>query len=675
MPMPLENMMKDIRDKEKAWKDVNKQELERWNNSVKDSAIEDSIKDLFNHTKDKEWTSEKKEKLDVLLEKAPPLEKSISIYVKEQSAYLKKHLKKEGTDKIVTNEFYLRGNEGNNAGDVNTLESGQYLVIVNVPAGEKVAYMKEGNQSLLLLRRNTTYKLNTVTNVNDESGNSHYIWHTDLVPRDPTENSTHNPDSIQAAKEAAFEKLGEKWVNSLKPKEKAAITAYSGPDYTVINSYLRNNMNLHPEWVQGTSQAELNKMIDELNETIESVDDAIQKAALAEDTVLSRDTGEIEMHKDDGFLKHMFDLDLESESGIKTFGDYLEKARTLVQHNIGTTLIPLAYTSTTIKNKNTFAPHSAIRLEITAPKGTQAPYIASLSQYPSEKEVLLPRESKFKITGASTVQENGFNRLVIKATLDITKDIHTEQTNTGDFHTERQKAKPWGIQKYESWRNGLTTSPEVSDPTTQIKQPEDAAKSEKAALYYYSSINYADINTYLRTGGKGNTPLDKVIEQMDTALQKAETPEMLYVYRRVDERAILEPLLLMAKEQNLNISMEEAKVLQSSVLRDQNQKISDEIVKEIKNVVTKDKGTIPEKAYMSTSLYNASSGLFAKLPILIRLKVPKGTHAAYLGGVAKLDEGELLIARGSDYTINDVEKKTDGAGRDYLQIEATLNKV
>ncbi|MED2777323.1 ADP-ribosyltransferase, partial [Bacillus thuringiensis] len=510
--------------------------------------------------------------------------------------------------------------------------------------------------------------------VSDDSGNSHDMYTADLVPRDRGENSTHGTDSLQAAKEAAFEKFGEKWANSLKPKEKAAITAYSGPDYTVINSYLRNNMNLHPEWVQGTSQAELTEMIDELNKTIESVDDAIQKAVLAEDTVLSRDTGEIEMHKEDGFLQHMFDLDLESESGIKTFGDYLEKARTLVQHNIGTTLIPLAYTSTTIKNKNTFAPYSAIRLEITAQKGTQAPYIASLSRYPSEKEVLLPRESKIKITGASTVQENGFNRLVIKATLDITKDIHTEQTNTGDFHTERQKAKPWGIQKYESWRNGLTTSPEVSNPTTQIKKPEDAAKSERAALYYYSSINYADINTYLRTGGKGNAPLDKVIEQMDTALQKAETPEMLYVYRRVDERAILEPLLLMAKEQNLNISTEDQKVLQSSVLRDQNQKISDKIVKEIKNVVTKDKGTIPEKAYMSTSLYNASSGLFAKLPILIRLKVPKGTHAAYLGGVAKLDEGEVLIARGSDYTIDDVEKKTDGAGRDYLQVEATLVK-
>ncbi|MCU4949047.1 ADP-ribosyltransferase, partial [Bacillus cereus] len=520
---------------------------------------------------------------------------------------------------------------------------------------------------------NATYRIKKTVHVSDDSGNSHDLYTADLESRDMSENATHGTDSLQAAKEAAFKKFGEKWANSLEPKEKAAITAYSGPDYTVINSYLRNNMNLHLELVQGTPQAKLNKMIDKLNETIESADDAIQKAVLEENTVLSRDTGEIEMRKEDGFLQHMFGLDLESESGIKTFEDYLEKAKTLVQHNIGTTLIPLAYTSTTIKNKNTFNPYSAIRLEITAPKGTHAAYIASLSQYPQEKEVLLPRESKFKITGASTVQENGVNRLVIKATLDITKDVHTEQTNTGDFHIEKQKMKQWGVREYENWRKALTTSIGVGDPAG-IKTLEDAAKSEMAALYYYSSINYTDINTYLRTEGKGNKPLDKVIEEMDTALQKAETPEMLYVYRRVDERAILDPLLQMAKKQNINMSTEEEKVLQSSVLRDQNQKISDEIVKEIKNVVTKDKGTIPEKAYMSTSVYNASSGLFAKLPILIRLKVPKGTHAAYLGGVAKLDEGEVLIARGSDYTIDDVEKKTDGAGRDYLQVEATLVK-
>ncbi|MGR5965262.1 ADP-ribosyltransferase [Bacillus cereus] len=83
---------------------------------------------------------------------------------------------------------------------------------------------------------------------------------------------------------------------------------------------------------------------------------------------------------------------------------------------------------------------------------------------------------------------------------------------------------------------------------------------------------------------------------------------------------------------------------------------------------------------MSTALFKTSRGNFAKLPILIRLKVPKGTHAAYLGAVAKLVEAELLIHRNASYIINSIEKKTDSPAkptdspREYLQIEATLNE-
>ncbi len=46
-----------------------------------------------------------------------------------------------------------------------------------------------------------------------------------------------------------------------------------------------------------------------------------------------------------------------------------------------------------------------IRVEITIPKGTHAPYLDSITQVQGEKEILLPRGAKLKITGTSTVQE------------------------------------------------------------------------------------------------------------------------------------------------------------------------------------------------------------------------------------------------------------------------------
>ncbi|MED1787211.1 ADP-ribosyltransferase, partial [Brevibacillus laterosporus] len=499
--------------------------------------------------------------------------------------------------------------------------------------GEKVAYIEEGEQSLLLLRRNTKYTINgPATTVNDESGNEHVIWHVHLVPRELNENSPHDTDSTQKTKVAAFEKLGKNWVDSLDSKEQAAIVYYTGHNYTDINSYLRNNqMDLR----SGSSKPEL-------DEKIKSIDSAINKSVLEEDTVLYRNTGERELREKEDFLQHIFNIDLSTTETALSFKEYMDRAMALVQKNLGNTNTALAYTSTTIQKDSVFV-GSAIRMEIRVPKGAHGAYVDSISQVKGEMEVLLPRESKFEITGASTVQENGYNVLVIRATLDITRD----------FNAEKKEAQQWGNKEYESWRNSLTKSSDI-DRIGGVKTLEEAAKSECAALQYYSSINYKDINEYLRNGGGKNPSFEKVIEQIDNSLKKAETPETLYVYRRVDELAF-------GEKQN--------------TLRDQNQKISDEKLNEIKDIVnTFRHKVIPEKSYMSTSLYNASSGL----PILIRFKVPKGTHAACLGpvakSVAKLDDGELLIARGSSYTIKAVERKTDKQGRDYLQVEATLNK-
>ncbi|MCI3149678.1 hypothetical protein C5137_26590 [Bacillus cereus] len=110
-----------------------------------------------------------------------------------------------------------------------------------------------------------------------------------------------------------------------------------------------------------------------------------------------------------------------------------QKCNRTGKQNINKINIDKAYRSTSLNNevpKDPFFAERPISVEITIPKGTRAPYLASISPFPQEKEILLKHGSKFKITGASIVQETGqvmndtgqlktkqLNTLVIRATL------------------------------------------------------------------------------------------------------------------------------------------------------------------------------------------------------------------------------------------------------------------
>ncbi|PEP90517.1 ADP-ribosyltransferase [Bacillus toyonensis] len=220
--------------------------------------------------------------------------------------------------------------------------------------------------------------------------------------------ATTSTSSTQQVNYAAFEEYGEKWLSSLTADQKNAITYYTGQNYTDINYYLRSNKTTT---LPGSSISKA-----ELNKKISLIDDAINKATLKEDITVYRNTGEQELSAAKDFLQHTLGLNLNSLDGIKNFEEYINKAITLVNNNINKTNTALAYTSTSLQKNGVFS-GSAIRMEIKVPKGTHAPYVDSISEYEGEKELLLPRGSKFKITGASTVQENGHNILVIRATL------------------------------------------------------------------------------------------------------------------------------------------------------------------------------------------------------------------------------------------------------------------
>ncbi|MGR5965261.1 ADP-ribosyltransferase [Bacillus cereus] len=196
----------------------------------------------------------KKEILDALLEKASTLEKEMPIYVEISKDVTPTN--KDGKE-VMENEFYTRGNEGKSDGDVNTLEPEKDFVRLTVPAGEKIAYIEDDGKSLLLLRRNATYHITKITEVNDDSGNSHNIYEAELIPKTEKVAEVKNFQTDNKAATEWAKQAYEKWPETLtrneldkseNPKnpeeaaktEWAALKYYSGNGYSDINYYLRS---------------------------------------------------------------------------------------------------------------------------------------------------------------------------------------------------------------------------------------------------------------------------------------------------------------------------------------------------------------------------------------------------------------------------------------------------
>ncbi|WP_410993807.1 hypothetical protein, partial [Bacillus cereus] len=182
--MPLEKDPQNIRTTEKEWEKKEAEETktrrEEWEELIKESDLTDKIKDLFSPGKDEDWTEEEKNQLDDVLEKAPPLQKDMQIYVNMQD----NNLTKNETENSIKNEFYTRGNEGNINGAIDTVGPGVNFITLTAPKGEKMAYIEEGEKSLLLLRRNATYRITKIVPIRDASGNSHKKYEAELVPKE-----------------------------------------------------------------------------------------------------------------------------------------------------------------------------------------------------------------------------------------------------------------------------------------------------------------------------------------------------------------------------------------------------------------------------------------------------------------------------------------------------------
>lgn len=205
-----------------------------------------------------------------------------------------------------------------------------------------------------------------------------------------------------------IEEYGKKWAAGLTNDETKAVKFYTNGGFQDINYYLRSNeQKLHPESPYSKSY---------LDQQIKLIDSAINKATLKKDLTVYRYTSEEEFKNKDNFLKHTFGIDLTPLQGVNDFTEYSKKAKKIIDKNIGKGYTALAYTSTSLLKLSGFS-QKGVLVEITIPEGTHVPYISSISHFPDEKEFLLPRKTKFKITDTSIIQEGGRDILLVKATV------------------------------------------------------------------------------------------------------------------------------------------------------------------------------------------------------------------------------------------------------------------
>ncbi|MFY0137207.1 MULTISPECIES: ADP-ribosyltransferase [Bacillus cereus group] len=77
-----------------------------------------------------------------------------------------------------------------------------------------------------------------------------------------------------------------------------------------------------------------------------------------------------------------------------------------------------------------------------------------------------------------------------------------------------------------------------------------------------------------------------------------------------------------------------------------------------------------EYVYLSTSLSNVFGPENSKRPIIMKIKLPEGTNAVYLGSLRKWpEENQMLVAREFTYKAEGISIIVD-KGKEYIQLNA-----
>jgi hypothetical protein len=173
-----------------------------------------------------------------------------------------------------------------------------------------------------------------------------------------------------------IKRITDEYAKSITEKEKYAIRNYTGKGYIDINGYLRLNSkknNFQPQYLSS---------IEELKNRVKLIDNVINKSPL---------------HKD---MKLFESKELYRGASIhdpKLHDSILDGSA------VGKTFIEKAYTNASVeksiaKNFILDQPHRDIIFVINAKKGLKAAPLEQFSYEPDEKEYLIKRNTKYKIT-------------------------------------------------------------------------------------------------------------------------------------------------------------------------------------------------------------------------------------------------------------------------------------
>jgi hypothetical protein len=261
---------------------------------------------------------------------------------------------------------------------------------------------------------------------------------------------------LSAETEQEADKIGENLNSSdirsgLSKADRKMVKYYTRDDYMVINEYLRT----------GKVRKDLDEFdmesSDEIKDYVKTIDSLIDSNNLQENVMLYRGS-------DKKAIGDAMFNDLENGN----FDKYL-----------GAEIQDKAFVSTSIAKKRAFK--GDIQFSIEAPKGTKAAYIRSLSVSRSEHEVLLPRDTKFKIKGIEKGESGYHITLEIAANSEPKKTEQKAVKKTPEQHSKeiKQLVKDSGLQakvfEDDTFDGGVTFS--TTDKATADKL---AAEGKKA---------------------------------------------------------------------------------------------------------------------------------------------------------------------------------------------------
>lgn len=287
----------------------------------------------------------------------------------------------------------------------------------------------------------------------------------------------------------------------------------------------------------------------------------------------------------------------------------------------GQVIKELGYLTGTLETKSGL---QESHVEITIPGEERGIFFGT----PESPKLLFNRDMSLYITESSILQNDQGNDIIkLKA------ELHTDQTI--DFNDNKLAAEKWlapltaEFEKFpESEREAVLSNTTGSsyDFNRKLRELSDLKREKKLSesdLKKKEDITLSEDDKNKR-------------DNIDRAINRAQTPSPMVVYRRVDAQQFK--------------TLEKASELQNS-----DQTLNKKMVEEIKNMITSNTQFI-NGAYTSTSMSkDPSKNYGGSRPVLLKITVPKGAHAAFIGravafkNLAFADQQEILLPRDSEF--------------------------